>query len=134
MTNPEHFLQPPQDILSEARTYESFNSWLTLVPDERLRYLSEVSAQAYSDEGTEDTATLTAIVGIAMLFSSKRAMSIREVTQAFQTLTTYLATELHVREGDAVKEGIYSMMPGEDTATITLTEKGKEIYGQKGKA
>lgn len=47
-------------------------------------------------------------------------------------LATYLDTELHVRCGNMTKVGVYAIAPEEDTAMITLTEKGKERYGQEG--
>lgn len=126
----ESFHELEHNPLVEARTYDSFDSWLTQIPDEQLRHLGEVGVQACSDEGTNDTETLTALVGIAMLFSGKTVMSISEVAQAFRTLTTYMTTESHVRAGSATKKGVYSLFPEEDTAMITLTEKGQQMYGQ----
>lgn len=127
MTFVEHFTQPEQDPFTEACMYDSFDRWLTQIPQERLRYLHEVSVQACGEEGARDTETLTSLVSITLFFSGKQTMSILDVTHAFQKLTTYMKTEIHVRAGDMTKEGIYSIVPEENIPMIT-----KDVYGPQG--
>lgn len=130
MTNPEHSPHPPQDPLTEARTYHSFDSWLTQISDERLHYLIETAKRIEAEEVKDETA-LAHILGIAIHFSGKEALSTTEVTRAFTSLSVRVALEIHVREGNMTKEGIYSLKPEKETAVLTLTDRGRAAYEQE---
>lgn len=113
------------NILENAKQQGSFNNWLTNLPEEDLQYLSEVTDQV-SNGTLEDADAFEQLLALAMHFSGKTAMTEDEVQDAFQSLSIFLAIELNVRKGHAEKDGIYSMVPGEDTARMKLTDKGIE--------
>lgn len=130
MRNLEHTSGPQQDPLTEARTYNTFDSWLTQIPDERLHYLIETAKQIEAEEVKDETA-LAHMLGITMHFSGKDALSIPEITGKFMALAAHVALEVHVREGNMTKEGEYSLIPEEETAVLALTDRGRAAYEQE---
>lgn len=117
-----------RDIFEKAKTYGSFNNWLTNVPEEDLLYLSDIMDKVSDDKlkTDEDLDSFQQIVAIAMFFSGKHEASEEEVEDLCQSMAVYISCECNVRKGDMTKEGIYSLVPGEDTAKYKITPQGAE--------
>jgi len=120
--------QPHPDILTEAQTYPTFDSWLTSVPDERLKQIADVIG-GVSAEHIEDEESFAHLLGAAMHFCGNVAMPIDEISKAYSVLAMQVGIEVNVRNGILTKEGEYSMHPDGKNARFTVTDKGRELYG-----
>ena len=105
-------------------THDDFDKWLTELPDEELQYLSNVTDQV-PDDKVQDQAALTHILSLILHFCGKHALSIEEITTMFPGFTVCLALEILRRRGGVIKDGKYSIVPGEDGAQFMMTDKGK---------
>jgi len=128
----EHVPQPQPDIFTEARGYDNFDDWLTQITDERLQQIVDVIRQVDTQE-MKDKETLNNLIGVAMHFKGNEPMTVSEITKALQVLTTQVVVEAYVRNDVIIKQGVYSMTPDGTNALFTITDKGKELYGNGGK-
>lgn len=131
--SPESASQPRPDLIQEALAAGSFDDWLTQLPTDWLRYLYDITQQFKIEQiGNEpeikDKPTLIRLVALAMHFSGKEGSHVPEIEETFTLFVKHLIIEIDVREGNATKVGTYSMVPEEETALFSLTEKGRQTY------
>lgn len=123
--------QPPQDILSEARSYQSLDAWLSTIPDERLQEVINIVTDTQREDFAGST-ELAHLIGVAMYFKGNQPTHVAEIPRALQVLFTQITLEAQVRNGVLEKHGEYSMQPSARTARFTVTDRGREIHGQGG--
>ena len=125
--------QPEPTIFTEAVGYDSFDAWLSRIPDERLQHIVNTIKQI--DEGAVDNQdALAQLIGVAMYFTGNQPMTPAEVTKSLVILSTQVALEASIRNEVITKQDVYSMHPDGMNATFHLTEKGREMYGTGDKA
>jgi hypothetical protein len=123
--------QPQPDILTEAQAYDSFDAWLSQIPDERLQQVINVIGQMDAGE-IKDEESFAQLIGVAMHFRGNQPMTTEEITQSLVVLATQVGMEANVRNDVISKQGEYSMHPDGKNARFTVTDKGKEIFGKGG--
>lgn len=117
------------DIFEKAKTYGSFNNWLTSIPEEDLQYISDIGDKAEKELKDEaDIDAFDQMCALAMYFSGRgeEGLSEEELEDLFSSLIVFVACEANVRKGFMEKEGTYSMVKGEDTARLKMTEAGTD--------
>ncbi len=128
----EYAPQPQPDMFTEARGYDNFDDWLTQIPDERLQQIVDAIRRLDTQE-MKDEETLNNLIGVAMHFKGSEPVTVPEITKALQVLTMQVVVEAYVRNDVIIKQGVYSMTPDGTNALFTITDKGKELYGNGGK-
>lgn len=126
------------DIFEKAKTYGSFNNWLSSIPEEDLQFISDIGDKA--DKELKDEADIDAfdqMCALAMYFSGRgdEGLSEEQLQELFTSLIVFVSCEANIRKGYMTKEGMYSMVPNEDTAKLKMTEAGmksvKDMIGNK---
>lgn len=117
------------DIFEKAKTYGSFNNWLSNIPEEDLQFISDIGDKAAKKlEDQKDIDAFEEMCAVAMYFSGIGNEGIDEdqLNTLFHSLIIFVSCEANIRKGHMIKEGIYSMIPGEDTAKLKLTDAGRK--------
>lgn len=115
------------DILKKAQTYGSFNNWLSNLPEEDLQHISDTLDEASSDDGeVTDQDTMSQVIALTIHFSGSEEVTEEEMGEQLQKLAITCAMELNVRKGDMTKNGLYSLIDGEETATFSITKQGED--------
>ena len=129
----EHAPRPEQSIFTEAQSYDSFDAWLSELPDERLQHI--VNTIRHIDEDMDDDKeALAQLISVSIYFRGNQPMTPEEIAKSLLILSTQVALEANVRNEVLTKEGVYSMHPDGMNAIFKLTKKGREIYGAGDKA
>lgn len=116
-----------RDIFEKAKTYGSFNNWLSNIPEEDLQYLSDITDKVSEELKDEaDIDAFSQMCALAMYFSGRgdEGLDEAQLQDLFGSLTVFISCEMNVRKGHMTREGIYSMVPGEDSAKLKMTDKG----------
>lgn len=113
------------NVFEKAKNAPSFNYWLEELPEEDLRYLSNITDEV-NDNTLKDTDTFEQMVALCLYFSGVTTMTEKEMEDSFRILTINISVEINVREGKMTKTGIYSMIKGEESAKFSMTEKGMD--------
>jgi hypothetical protein len=113
----------PLQMHLQRPTHDDFDKWLTELPEEALRHLSAATNQT-SDNTPENQTTLAHIFSLILHFCGKPALAVNEIAGIFPAFTMCLALEILVRDGDVMKEGTYSLVPGYHGAQFSMTEQG----------
>lgn len=114
------------DIFKNATKMGSFNNWLTNLPEEDLQYLSNLLDEINDKGEADDMDTYEQLVALVIHFSGEGSLSEEKLIEKTQSLAIQVPLELNVRQGNMTKEGTYSLVDGEETATFKMTEKGFE--------
>lgn len=116
------------DIFKNATKMGSFNNWLTNIPDDDLQHLSALLDLVGQGEDlpAEDQDTYGQLAALVIHFSGMGELTEDQLNDKFMMLTIMLAMEQNVREGKMTREGVYSLVDGEDTARFKMTEKGEK--------
>jgi len=102
---------------------DNFDAWLTNLDDQELLRVIGVADQAFTDK-IEDEAGFAQLIELSMRFNGQPAMKIEEIQMNFGHFCTQLAAERLVREGNAMKDGEYTLAAGKQMPHVWLTEKG----------
>ncbi len=115
----------------EKDTNPSFDTWLTQLDDEEITRLSTAAEQPFIDK-VDDPLGLAEALELAIRFRGLMPASEEDVTKTLLSFGLQLGMERLLRDGDLTKTGDYTLVPGEEGATVTLTEQGRQrIIGDK---
>jgi len=103
-------------------TTNDFDTWMTGFPDEDLERLVNTVNQV-TEGNIKDQEAFTYILSLVLRFSGKPALAVDEMTNLLPAFAVCLALESLRRQGKVVKQGRYSLVPGESDAFFAMTDR-----------
>lgn len=110
-------------------TTNDLDAWMTEFPDEDLERLVNTVNQA-ADGNIQDQEAFTYILSLVLRFSGKPALAVDEITSLLPDFAVCLALESLRRQGKLVKQGKYSLIPGEREALFATIKREDTTAGQ----